>query len=117
MEKISMLLGLCEGKPPVTGGFPSQRPVTWSFDVFFAIALIMMSLQCSFRDILYGIEILGHIVSAKLVQISTAIYEIISHCEISWWNWLKESLGYLFLSFKPCTTGLYSTEVMHICID
>ena len=26
---------LCDGKPPVTGGFPSQRPLTWSFDVFF----------------------------------------------------------------------------------
>ena len=27
------------GNPPVTGGFPSQRPVTWSFDVFFALCL------------------------------------------------------------------------------
>ena len=27
--------GLCEGNPPVTGGFPSQRAVTRSFDVFF----------------------------------------------------------------------------------
>ena len=26
---------LCEGKPPVIGGFPSRRPVTWGFDVFF----------------------------------------------------------------------------------
>ena len=32
METFSMLLALCEGNP---GGFPSQRPVTWSFDVFF----------------------------------------------------------------------------------
>ena len=35
MEIFSALLVLCEGKPPVTGGFPSQRPVTQSFDVFF----------------------------------------------------------------------------------
>ena len=34
-EKISASLVLCEGNPPVTGGFPLQRPVTWSFDVFF----------------------------------------------------------------------------------
>ena len=35
METFSMLLALCEGNPPVTSGFPSQRPVTLSFDVFF----------------------------------------------------------------------------------
>ena len=29
------LLARCEGNPPVTGGFPSQRPITRSFDVFF----------------------------------------------------------------------------------
>ena len=28
-------LALCEGNPPVTGGFPSQRPVTRNFDAFF----------------------------------------------------------------------------------
>ena len=33
METFSSSLVLCEGNPPVTGGFPSQRPVTWSFDV------------------------------------------------------------------------------------
>ena len=35
MDTFSPLLALCEGNPLVTGGFPSQRPVTWSFDVFF----------------------------------------------------------------------------------
>ena len=29
------LLALCEGNPPVNGGFPSQRPVTQSLYVFF----------------------------------------------------------------------------------
>ena len=32
---ISALLALCEGNPPVTGAFPSQKPVTRSFDIFF----------------------------------------------------------------------------------
>ena len=32
---ISALLALCAGNSPVTGEFPSQRPVTRSFDVFF----------------------------------------------------------------------------------
>ena len=39
METFSALLVLCEGNPPVTGGFPSQRPVTQSFDVCFDLRL------------------------------------------------------------------------------
>ena len=39
METFSALLALCEGKSPVTGEFSSQRPVTWSFDVFFHLRL------------------------------------------------------------------------------
>ena len=35
MEIFSALLSLCAGNSPVTGEFPSQRPVTRSFDVFF----------------------------------------------------------------------------------
>ena len=35
METYFVLLTLCEGNPLVTGGFPSQRPVMQSFDVFF----------------------------------------------------------------------------------
>ena len=39
METFSALLDLCEGNSPVTGEFPSQRPVTQSFDVFFDLHL------------------------------------------------------------------------------
>ena len=35
METFSALLAFCAGKSPVSGEFPSQRPVTRSFDVFF----------------------------------------------------------------------------------
>ena len=35
METFSALLALCAGNSPVTGEFPTQRPVTRSFDVFF----------------------------------------------------------------------------------
>ena len=34
MEQFSVLLALCEGNPSVSGGFPSQSPVTRKFDVF-----------------------------------------------------------------------------------
>ena len=35
METFSALLAICAGNSPVPGEFPAQRPVTWSFDVFF----------------------------------------------------------------------------------
>ena len=35
METFSALLVICAGNSPVTGEFPTQRPVTRSFDVFF----------------------------------------------------------------------------------
>ena len=35
METFSALLDLSEGKPLVTDGFPSERPVTRRFDVSF----------------------------------------------------------------------------------
>ena len=39
METFSALLALCAGNSPVTGEFPTQRPVTRSFDVFFDLCL------------------------------------------------------------------------------
>ena len=39
METFSALLALCAGNSPVTGEFPSQRPVTRSFDIFFYLRL------------------------------------------------------------------------------
>ena len=39
METLSVLLAICAGNSLVTGEFPSQRPVTWSFDVFFDLGL------------------------------------------------------------------------------
>ena len=39
METFSTLLAICAGNSPVTDEFPSQRPVTQSFDVFFDLRL------------------------------------------------------------------------------
>ena len=39
MEAFSSSLDLDEENPSVSGGFPSQRPVTQSFDVFFDLRL------------------------------------------------------------------------------
>ena len=35
METFSALLAICAGNSPVSGEFPTQRPVRRSFDVFF----------------------------------------------------------------------------------
>ena len=37
METFSALLALCAGNSPFPGEFPAQRPVTWSFDLFFGL--------------------------------------------------------------------------------
>ena len=37
--KFSALLALCVRNSPVNGEFPSQRPVTWRFDVIFYLRL------------------------------------------------------------------------------
>ena len=39
METFSALLAICAGNSLVLGEFPSQRPVTRSFDVFFDLRL------------------------------------------------------------------------------
>ena len=39
METLSALLAICAGNSPVTGKFPTQRPVTRSFDAFFDLRL------------------------------------------------------------------------------
>ena len=39
MKIFSATLGICAGNSPVPGEFPTQRPVTRSFDVFFDLRL------------------------------------------------------------------------------
>ena len=39
MATFSALLALCAGNSPVTGEFTSERPVMWSFDVFYDLRM------------------------------------------------------------------------------
>ena len=39
MKTFSALLAICAGNSPVPGEFPTQRPVTRSFDVYFDLCL------------------------------------------------------------------------------
>ena len=38
IKMLSTLLALCEGNPPVTGGFPSQRTSNEGIDIFFTVS-------------------------------------------------------------------------------
>ena len=50
MEIFSALLTLCDGNSPVTGELPSQRPVTWSFEVFFNLEFPQRDISYFFSD-------------------------------------------------------------------
>ena len=39
METLSALLAICAGNSPVPGEFPTQRPLTRSFDIYFDLRL------------------------------------------------------------------------------
>ena len=58
-DSFSALLDRCEGKPPVTRGFPSQRAVTRSFDIFFEQTVeqtiktpVILRRHCSHYDVI-----------------------------------------------------------------
>ena len=44
METFSALLALCVGNSPATSEFPTQRPATRSFDVFFDLRLVVQTI-------------------------------------------------------------------------
>ena len=52
---ISCVTGLCVGNSPVTAAFPSQRPVTRSFDGFFDLRLSKQSRRRWFKTPLHSL--------------------------------------------------------------
>ena len=50
METFSALLALCVGNSLFAGEFPSQRPVTRSFDIFFVLNAWVNNLEAGIRD-------------------------------------------------------------------
>ena len=49
MKTLSALLALCEGNPPITGGFPPHKwSVIQNFDIAFAVSLNKLDQQLSF---------------------------------------------------------------------
>ena len=77
METFSFLLALCAGNSPITGEFPSQRPVTRSFDVFFDMCL---DNRWSKQSRGWWFEMPSHLLWRNCIESSRYIYTIPWHC-------------------------------------
>ena len=97
MEIFSALLALCAGNSPIIGEYPTQRPVTWSFDVFFDLRLNKRLSKLSWgwwhgmpsRSLWHHCDVLQETKFAQGVTVSLDHHEkgtlIISHWSY-WWN-------------------------------
>ena len=103
MEMCSALLALCEGNPPVTGGFPSQRPVTRIFYVFFDLrgrngwANNRDAADLSRHHAHYDVTVMMHMCVSILGQhcLSSVPIPHLSH----WW--LIAKLDQIAVKFEP----------------
>ena len=89
METFSALLALCAGNSLVTGEFPSQRPVTWSFDVFFDLRLNKRWNKQPWRRLLEvpWRSLWHHCTSILIVSWCTKlVYHRLDHLWQSWWR-------------------------------
>ena len=75
METFSALLALWVGNSPVTGEFPSQRPVTWSFYVFFDMSLSKRLSKQSRRQ-----------------WFEAPSCSLWHHCNVPWKSWHRSTL-------------------------
>ena len=85
-NKKSVLLALCAGNSMVTGEFPSQRPVTLNFDVFFDLCLSKQPWSWWYETpsrslwrhcIMYVgcvLEVLNNLPLCALAQVTTWLY-------------------------------------------
>ena len=89
MNTFSMLLALFAGNSPVTGEFPSQRPVTRSFDVFFDLRQNKrLSKQSKRRWFETSSRPLWRHCNDLLMRRNTAVFclddEILKHLNLQW---------------------------------
>ena len=114
VETFSALLALCEGNPSVNGEFPSQRPMTRSFDVFFDVRLnkrLSKQFTCqwfktprrSLWHLCYGVSLSNRKLSCFLAIIthilSWNLIEIAPVC------WIWYIFGDIFFYFIICSEG------------
>ena len=92
METFSALLAICAGNSPVPGEFPTQRPVTRSFDVLFDLRLNkrLSNQSCGWWFETPSCSLWRHRneFSSKWPSQNSCIYVEIMHydCNLSWGN-------------------------------
>ena len=92
------LLALCEGNPPVTGGFPSQRPVTQSYDVFLDLRLNKrLSKQSRWRWFETSLRSLWCHCNGKSTGLVSS-----SH---TWWDYFDPGWSAVFNTFRSRQNG------------
>ena len=79
METFSALLAICARNSPVSGEFPAQMPVTWSFDIFFDLRLNKrLGKQCGAGDLRryrahYDVTVMYYHLSKPKSQIKVSV--------------------------------------------
>ena len=101
MEKFSTLLALCQRNSPVTGEFPSQMPVTQSFDVFFDPG--WTNIWANQRDVgdlrynraHYDVTIMVPMFYVTWLQINDIYSFVVSTADVHWWVNVKIYISHL----------------------
>ena len=125
MKTMSALLDLCVGNSPVTGEFPSQRPVTRSFDVFFDLRLNKRlskqswgwwfetpSCPCDATVMILGWLTSSYLTSTRYMQLLLS-RSIITRLGC---DWHKLMMSYISIAYK-CPKAMASAEKASDCCE
>ena len=113
MEKFSALLVLCAGNSPVTGEFPTQRPVTRSFDVFFDLRLNERLSKQSWgwwfesHRVHYDVIVMN--LYGRIVVINTK-----NTCSVSVFPYANVCLVLFYLPYQKLTSSVGSINLIFI---
>ena len=95
MEIFFALLALCAGNSPVTVGFPSLRPVTRSFDVFFVLHLVKLLINnreagdLRYHHARYEVTVMINRYLPDVWQVQLGV--ICKRCDMSVFGWVVMS--------------------------
>ena len=101
METFSVLLAICAGNSPVPGEFPTQRPVTRSFDVFFYLRPINGWVDNrKAGDLRWPSSPLWRHRNGKYrkcINFVVNVLQVLRHLQAGWWPTRLETLPYTFM--------------------
>ena len=97
METFSAILALCAGNSPVTGEFPSQRPVTQSSDIFFGLLYAETNGWINNRDAGGLRRHCAHYDATIMLKFHDMFFEISYYCKT------RQSFRILFHGSAPRT--------------